>query len=202
MKKIISYLLNILCVGLTVSGIYTVISYYTSDSDTGQIMTMNIALIVLVGLLQFGLTLTKSKKYINLIIKQDVEYSVSTKTINQISWRQQLNYFSIFCILIGLANIVMYLINSYSIDKTFFFILVFMFVPIFGFFESKKELTKHFKNSRVDLKCNDKKYTLKIGEKTIEFEPNDLRFSKRYADYVLAQNRMNKDRLIIPIDKE
>lgn len=182
--------------------LYTVISYYTNNSDTGQIMTVNITLIVLVGLLQFGLTLTKSKKHINLIIRRDVEYSVSTKTINQIACQQQLNYFSIICFVIGLANIAMYLINSYSIDKTFFIILVFMFVPVFGFFESKRKLTKHFQNSSIDLRCNDEKYILRIGEKIIEFDLNELRFTKKINDFIIAQNKTNKDRLIIPIDKE
>ncbi|GAB3650681.1 hypothetical protein GCM10028791_18290 [Echinicola sediminis] len=200
MKQIIGYVIALFAGFLVLMGIPTLVYMYLTHTNLEHLLTLNVLLILAIGLFQMGLYLISAKKRLNLIPSKNVGFTLLDKKINVIAWKRQINVMNITGVVIGVLNLILFMTSNYDINPINLIAVGGLTYPIFGYFETSNAIKKNFSNMTVEFIRNGEFGRIKLDDKVIDFKITDLVNTQLIDNYIFTQNSRTREILIIQTD--
>ena len=201
-RQILSNIIRILIILLTIIGVYSLSDYYGSlmEFQTDFIMTINFLLIILIGILAFIDYLVNSKRHLKLILNPESKISTVESFLKKIALNRQFNFFSIPIVFLGLSNILLYLIffnlvNNYWVGA----ISLIMTIPIYGYFESLKELKELYQNKTISYSINESNLDYTVDKKLTSYDLKKLNFLQRISNELILIDSKTRQKIIVKL---
>lgn len=168
------------------------------EFQTDFIMTINFSIIILIGILVFIDYLVNSKEHLKFELKTESKISTDEIYLKRIALNRQINFFSVPVVVLGFSNLTFYLIflnlvNNYWIGA----ISLIMTIPIFGYFESLKELKEPYQNKIISYSIDNSILDYTVDQNLISFDLKKLNFLQRISNELILIDTKTKQKIII-----
>ena len=201
-RQILSNITRILIILLTIIGVYSLSNYYGSlmEFQTDFILKTNFLLIILIGILAFIDYLINSKRHLNFKLNPESKISTDESYFKKIALKRQFNFFSIPIVLLGLSNLILYLIfldllNNYWVGA----VSLIMAIPIYGYFENSKELKESYQGKTISYSINESNLDYFVDKKMISYDLKKLNFLQRISNELILIDTKTKQKIIVKL---